>query len=85
MPDDVEEQQVVASDMHCRHCGAAKNVARHFSPVTGQEQVYEAGEDWLCAECQRWQDQMACPTCGSIVRISLMPSDLAPKAVKPKK
>jgi hypothetical protein len=51
----------------CRHCGEA---------VEGSV----ASDDWLCPACDHMQDSMVCPTCKSVVRISAMPEELAPKA-----
>lgn len=57
---------------YCRHCG-----------VKGA--VVAPDGDWLCTACERYQDATACPTCGSTVRISLLPEELAPKPAKPVK
>lgn len=80
-----EEEQVAASPEYCRHCGEPKSVATHKNPITLTETAMEAGDDWLCAHCERWQDQTICPTCHQVARISLMPEEMAPKAARPKK
>lgn len=80
-----EDEQVTAEDgvSYCRHCGAEKHVATYDSPITGLTTVLESGDDWLCAECERWQDQMICPTCHQLARVSLMPEEAHPQPAKP--
>lgn len=63
------EPQVLTE--HCRHCGAAHELLEGEDP------------DWQCAECERYQDAMVCPTCHQLARISLMPSELAPEVHAP--
>lgn len=62
------EEEVLAPPVvvHCRHCG---------QPHDGE---VPEGDDWLCVNCEHYQDQMLCPTCKQPARISLMPADLAP-------
>lgn len=67
-------EELVMTAYHCRHCGAER-----------AEDALAMDDDWLCAECEHWQDSMACPTCGSTVRASLMPADMVPAAAKPKR
>lgn len=55
---------------NCRWCGAYQA---------------EADGDWLCQNCERYQDAMVCPTCGGLARVSAMPAELIPAPVKPKK
>lgn len=57
--------------VHCRHCGQ-----------TYSGDVPEDG-DFLCPSCEHYQDTMTCSTCGSVVRISLMPEGSAPQAHAP--
>lgn len=56
---------------NCRWCGA----------------WHEATEetDWLCDECQRYQDAMSCPVCGGLTRVSLLPAEHQPRVAEPKK
>ena len=65
MADDVEES-VDPSAVYCRHCGEPAKDGTKWNT------------DWLCVYCQRYQDSMACPTCHSTVRISLMSEDVVP-------
>ena len=58
----------------CRHCGAPVEFGPEGEP-----------DDWQCDKCGRFQDTMVCPTCHTIVRISLMPEDLAPEAHAPQR
>lgn len=76
----IEEQPVeeVAAEEapapgNCRWCGAY------------HESGADDPEDWFCTECERYQDAMICPTCGGLARVSLLPPDLVPAPVKPKK
>lgn len=65
---DADEDAQSNADMvtvHCRWCGAPTETAAE-------------GEDFLCDNCERYQDAMACPTCGQIARVSLMPEDMVP-------
>lgn len=55
--EDTEPEVVTAN---CRHCGAA------------HEMVEGESSDWLCSECDKYQDTMACPECGQPTSISLM-------------
>lgn len=79
MPDD--EETVVAEEPttiteYCRHCG---------QPT---ERAKDDESDWVCASCERYQDQMACPVCHQVTRISGMAAEYIPKPhapVKPKK
>jgi hypothetical protein len=68
--------EVMISGDTCRHCGAAR---------PGEAESADLGADWLCSSCERWQDSMTCPTCGSQTRISTMPPDLVPPAAKAQK
>jgi hypothetical protein len=61
-----------AEPMYCRHCGE-------------QNEGVAEGEDWLCLQCERYQDSMVCPTCNQVTRSSLMPEDLRPAAHAPKR
>jgi len=54
----------------CRHCGV--------TPL-----IEVSGADWLCPNCDKWQDTIACPTCGAPARISLLPKTVVPKAHDP--
>lgn len=47
----------------CRFCG---------KPYPGEG---APPADWQCAKCGRWQDVTVCPTCHSVVRLSLLPED----------
>lgn len=82
---DEDAEKTSADPGYCRNCGAPKRVVMSIHPATLQATPSESGADWLCAECEHWQDSMLCPTCSQPVRISLMPAELAPKAAKPKK
>lgn len=64
------EEAPVPTPGNCRWCGAYQA---------------EADGDWLCPECERYQDAMTCPTCGNLARVSLLPAELVPAPVKPKK
>jgi hypothetical protein len=68
----VEAEEVQLEPKHCRWCGAYHEVA------------VDEPEDWLCPECERYQDAMACPTCGNLARVSVLPADAVPAPVKPK-
>jgi hypothetical protein len=67
--DDVQDVQPqdeeAAGPSNCRHCG-------HLNDTTSTD------GDWLCPNCERYQDQMTCPTCKQPARISLMPDEFAP-------
>lgn len=54
----------------CRHCGAHHAIDSNANP------------DWLCPHCERWQDSMACPTCGAQTRISTMAPENVPPAAE---
>lgn len=72
--DDQQEQTPETSgptEANCRHCGRSTTVDLAENP------------DWLCTSCEHYQDSMACPTCGSVVRISLMPDGSAPEPHAP--
>lgn len=58
-------------DAVCRHCGGPNRIATDANP------------DWQCAICERWQDTIACPTCGQPARISLLPAELVPAPHEP--
>jgi len=58
-------------EAYCRHCGAPAPLDAHG--------------DWLCPACERYQETVMCPTCGSLTRISSLPADKQPKAAKPQK
>lgn len=58
-------------EVNCRHCGRAASIDLASNP------------DWLCESCERYQDSMTCPTCRSVVRISLMPEGSAPEPHAP--
>jgi hypothetical protein len=64
-------EPVGPAETNCRHCGrpAIVDLAENA--------------DWLCPSCERYQDSMLCPTCNSVVRISLMPDGSAPEAHAP--
>ncbi len=71
-PEAVEkEEQAPPEPGNCRWCGA------YHEPVDGES------ADWLCVECQRYQDAMICPTCGNLGRISLMPAEVVPAPASP--
>jgi len=70
-PEELESESV---DATCRHCGAHAEFGPDGEP-----------EDWLCTECERYQDTMVCPTCHQPARISLMPEDLAPERHSPRR
>lgn len=59
------------SEVHCRHCGVPSDIDIGLTP------------DWLCVNCEHYQDAMPCPTCGQTVRISLMPAEIAPEIHEP--
>ena len=69
-----EEDRAPAEPMpdYCRHCGKLS-----AEPV-------EEDADWLCEHCERYQDSTTCPTCRSVVRISLLPAEAAPAPHKRK-
>lgn len=50
----------------CRHCGQSSVVDAQATP------------DWLCSACERYQQQVACPTCHQPTIISM----LSPEAVQ---
>jgi hypothetical protein len=66
-----EYEEAGPQTVNCRHCGRPNEVD------------VEATPDWLCPSCERYQDSMLCPTCSSVVRISLMPDGSAPEAHAP--
>lgn len=43
------------------------------------------GEDFLCAECDHYQNSMICPTCGELANVAALPADVVPAPVAPKK
>lgn len=53
----------------CRFCGKSSMVDAQATP------------DWLCASCERYQQQMACPTCHQPAIFSLLPPDVIPAPV----
>ena len=61
----VEDEAAPTAGAYCRHCGQPNDDAI-------------AGEDWLCPHCEHYQDTIACPTCGSPARISLLPEGVVP-------
>lgn len=75
-PVEAQEAELVSAlePVYCRWCG-----------VVGDEINALDNPDWRCLNCDRYQDAMPCPTCGSNVRISLMKADLRPAVAKPKK
>ena len=66
----VVEEEITTSNDHCRHCGAP----------AGEGQ----SGDWLCAECDRFQNTTACPLCGQAIAVNMLPLDQQPSA-KPKR
>ncbi len=58
---------------NCRWCGAY------------HEQMPDEPEDWLCSECERYQDAMICPTCGNLARVTVLPAEMIPEAAPPKR
>lgn len=64
------EAAPVVESGYCRWCGAYRE---------------EADGDWLCGECERYQDAMICPTCGGLARVSLLPAEVVPSPAFPKK
>lgn len=58
---EVEQETDGVQDVSCRNCGAPARVDLEKTP------------DWFCAECDTWQDTMACPVCHQPARISLFP------------
>lgn len=55
----------------CRHCGRSSMVDAEVTP------------DWLCPACERFQKQMACPTCHQPTIMSMLPADLVPEPAHP--
>lgn len=70
---EVEVEPIGPTEVNCRHCGVPSEVDVEKTP------------DWLCTACEHYQDAMPCPTCGSVVRISLMPAEMAPEVHAPVK
>jgi len=67
-----EEEPKPPQPGNCRWCGAY------------HEPGVDESADWLCAECERYQDATICPTCGNLARVSLLPSEYVPAPVAPK-
>lgn len=64
----VEEEVVVEpTKAYCFHCGRPSEVNT------------EENTDWLCPHCQRYQMAVVCPTCHSVVNMTTLPQDVAPK------
>jgi len=62
-----------AEPVYCRHCGEQAPAGT------------DAESNWLCKECERYQDSQVCPTCQSVVSASQLPEDMIPEAHAPKK
>lgn len=62
---------VTVASVPCRHCGEANQIRSDANP------------DWQCAVCERWQDTIACPTCGQPARISLLAPEVVPAPHEP--
>jgi hypothetical protein len=69
-PAEEEVQEEESVSGNCRWCGEPKEGAEG---------------DWLCDSCERYQDAMTCPTCSGLARVSMLPAELVPAPVKPKK
>ncbi len=69
----VEEEPAPLEPGNCRWCGA------YHEPADGET------SDWQCAECERYQDAMICPTCNGLARVSLLPADMVPAPASPKR
>jgi hypothetical protein len=52
---------------YCFHCGRPSEVAS------------EENQDWLCPYCERYQMAVVCPTCHSVVNMTMLPEDMAPR------
>lgn len=61
--------------------GPTKNACRHCGRYTTVDA--EATPDWLCPKCERFQQQIACPTCHQPTIISMVPADVVPEPVAP--
>ena len=59
-------EDAIEINHNCRHCGK-----KNANATPG---------DWLCPNCERWQNTVGCPTCGQPVDISQLPSDTVPAA-----
>lgn len=70
LPQDEAPQEEGPTPGYCRWCGAYRE---------------EADGDWLCGECERYQDAAICPTCGGLARVSLMPAGTVASPASPKK
>jgi rRNA maturation protein Nop10 len=70
MPDTAS---AVSEPAHCYHCGMEA------------PEGTDAGADWLCDECGRYQQSQICPTCHSVVNVSQLPEGMVPEAHAPKK
>lgn len=57
---------------YCYHCGAV-NTAENLDA------------DWLCPQCDKYQDSVTCPTCHQVANKSLMDAGDVPPPAKPKK
>lgn len=68
--EDELQEEAGPQTANCRHCGH-------------EQDVDDAGSDWLCEKCERYQDAMVCPTCGQLARVSAMPANMVPEAHAP--
>jgi hypothetical protein len=69
-PEEAQEPQGPA-EVNCRWCGKPHELAANES------------EDWLCQDCERFQDTTTCPTCHQLARVSLLPADMTPEPHAP--
>jgi rRNA maturation protein Nop10 len=67
------EPEPPAEPVYCRHCGEEAPAGT------------VAEKDWLCGECGRYQHSAICPTCHSVVTVSLLPAEMVPEPHAPKK
>lgn len=65
-----DETNPAATVAACRFCG---------EPFPGGD---TAPSDWQCAKCGRYQDTTVCPTCRSIVRLSLLSDEARAGAIE---
>jgi len=63
MPEESESNE----QSTCRHCGA-----------DGPHAFASDVSDWLCPECERYQNSVICPTCHGLADVRLMEPDAVP-------
>lgn len=72
-PDPTAVPEVAPGSVYCRHCGEEGPAGT------------DAASNWLCTDCERYQDSQICQTCHSVVSASQLPEDMVPPAHAPKK